>query len=108
MPEDSEVDTEVKSFASITYNGTKPTIKVGGSYKTFTPAFSNESVTVSKWFISDENGDVSTDVENYTIKYDGDKLKIKIAPNYNLIGKILLIQLVGSDDSTAEISVEVV
>ena len=106
-PEVPDIDTELKSTATITYTGSKPTIKVGGSYKTFTPAFSDESVTVSKWTISDENGDISGDT-NYTIEYDGDKLKLKVVLNYNLIGKVLIVQLVGSDGSTAEVSVEVI
>ena len=94
--------------ATITYNGTRPTVKIGGSYKIFTPTFSNESVTVDKWTISDEKGDILTDTQNYTIEYDGDKLKLKVALNYNLIGKVLVVQLLGSDGSTANLSVEVV
>ena len=94
--------------ATITYSGTTPTVKVGGSFKVFTPAFSDETVTVAKWSISDENGDIGVDTENYTIAYDGDKLKLKVALNYNLIGKVLIVQLLGSDNSIAELSVEVV
>ena len=108
VPENSNINTEAKTSAAITYNGTKPTIKVGGSYKIFTPTFSDESITVDKWIISDEGKDISTDSDNYTIVYDGDKLKLKVALNYNLVGKVLLVQLVGSDGSTAETSVEVV
>lgn len=103
-----DAETELKSTAAITYSGTKPTVKVGGSFKTFTPAFSTESVKVSKWTISDENGDISTDTENYTIKYDGDKLKLKIAQNYYLIGKVLIVQVFGTDGSAAQLSVEVI
>lgn len=107
-PEVPDIETEFKSTAAITYSGTKPTIKVGGSYKVFTPAFSDESVMVDKWLISDENGDISADTENYIIEYDGDKLKLKVGLNYNLIGKILIVQLVGSNGSTAQQSVEVI
>lgn len=107
-PEVSNIDEELKGTATITYSGTKPTIKVGGSYKTFTPAFSSESVTVDKWTISDENGDISGDTENYTIEYDGDKLRLKVALNYKLIGKVLIVQLIGSDRSVAQLSVEVI
>lgn len=107
-PEAPSVEEELKGTATITYNGTKPTIKVGGSWKTFTPTFSDETVTVSKWTISDENGDIGSDTENYVIEYDGDKLKLKIALNYKLIGKVLVIQLTGSDGSMAEVQMEVV
>ena len=106
-PEVPNVEEELKGIAEITYNGTKPTVKVGGSYKIFTPAFSDESVTVDKWMISDENGDIGGNT-NYTIERDGDKLKLKVALNYNLIGKVLIVQLIGSDGSMAEQSVEVV
>ena len=107
-PEVQDIEAELKQTAAITYSGTKPTVKVGGSFKTFTPVFSTESTKVSKWTISDENGDISTDTENYTVKYDGDKLKLKIAQNYYLIGKVLIVQVFGTDGSAAEISVEVV
>ena len=63
---------------------------------------------MSKWTISDDNGDISADTENYTIEYDGDKLKLKVALNYNLIGTVLIIQLIGSDGSMAQLSVEVI
>jgi hypothetical protein len=102
-----DIETELSGTASITFSGTKPTVKVGGSYKTFTPVFSMEGTTVAKWFVSDENGDISGDT-NYTIERDGEKLKLKVALNYNLIGTVLIIQVLGSDGSTAEVSVEVI
>ena len=100
-------DVAPQSTAEITYSGTKPTVKVGGSFKTFTPVFSDESVAVDKWMVSDKNGEIADDA-NYTIAYDGDKLKLKVALNYNLIGTELIVQLVGSDNSTAQVAVEVV
>ena len=107
-PVESNVVTEFAGTAAISYSGTKPTIKVGGSWKTFTPAFSNEGTTVQSWLVSDENGDISSDTENYTIEYSGELLKIKVALNYKLIGTVLIIQCVGSDGSVAELSVEVI
>lgn len=106
-PEIHDDEAEVKPIASITYNGAKPTVKVGGSYKTFTPVFSDESVAVNKWAVSDESGDISGDT-NYIIEQDGDKLKLKVSLNYNLIGKVLTVKLVGTDGSIAEQSVEVI
>ena len=107
-PEALDIETELQSTVTIVYNGTKPTVKVGGSYKVFTPIFSDENVTVNRWTISDENGDISADSANYTIEYDDNKLKLKVALNYNLIGKVLIVQVIGSDGSVAEQSVEVV
>lgn len=107
-PEAPSIEAQHSCKASIIYNGTAPTVKVGGSYKIFTPVFDDESVTVSKWTICDDNGDISSDVKNYTIQYDGEKLKLKVAQNYLLIKKVLTIQLYGSDGSTAELQVEVI
>ena len=107
-PSAPDYHAELKESAAITYSGNTPTIKVGGSYKVFTPVFSDETATVDKWTVSDENGDISSDTENYTIEYSGAKLKLKVAQNYYLIGKVLIVQVYGSDGSTAELSVEVV
>ena len=106
-PVEVDVEAKIKGTAEISYSGTKPTIKVGGSTKVFTPVFSEEGVFVDKWFVSNEDGDISSN-ENYVIECDGEKLKITVSLNYNLIGTVLIVQCVGSDGSTAELSVEVV
>jgi hypothetical protein len=102
-----DIEEELFGTASITFSGTKPTVKVGGSYKTFTPVFSVEGTTVAKWLVSDENGDISGNA-NYTIKHDGELLKLKVTTNYYLIGKVLIVQVIGSDGSTAQLEVEIV
>jgi hypothetical protein len=106
-PAPVEPEMELIGTASITYNGSKPTVKVGGSWKVFTPVFSNTGAVVSKWTISDENGDISAN-DNYIIEQDGEKLKLKVILNYNLVSTVLIIQLIGSDNSTAELKVEVI
>ena len=106
-PVEPDIEQELSGTATISYSGTKPTIKVGGSAKVFTPVFSVEGTTVTQWFVSDENGDISGNA-NYTIERDNELLKIKVGLNYNLIGTVLIVQLVGSDGSTAELSVEVI
>lgn len=106
-PVEPNVETELSGTAEISYSGAKPTIKVGGSEKTFTPVFSIEGTTVDKWLISDEKGDISGNAD-YTIEREGESLKIKVAQNYNLIGHVLIVQVVGTDGSTAEVSVEVI
>ena len=106
-PENLDIKLENVGTASITYNGTKPTVKIGGSWKVFTPTFSDESVLVTKWTINDENGDIGSNA-NYTVERDGELLKLKAALNYNLIGTVLTVKVIGSDGSMAEISVEVV
>ncbi len=108
QPEILDLQSTLLCSANITYTGTTSTLKVGGSFKTFTPVFSDESVGVDKWLISDENGEITADMEDYTIEYDDNKLKLKVAQNYNLIGKVLIIQVIGTDGSAAEIQMEVI
>lgn len=106
-PTASNVESKSTSTATISYSGTKPTIKVGGSAKTFSVAFDAEGTTVAQWIVSDENGDIGGDA-NYTVERDGESLKVRVAQNYNLIGTILTVQAVGSDGSIAKVSVEVI
>ena len=107
-PFEPDIEQELSGTASIAFSGTKPTVKVGGSYKTFTPVFSTEGTTVAQWLISDENGDVSGDTDNYTIEFEGELMKLKVATNYYLIGKVLIVQVVGGDGSTAQVEIEIV
>ena len=107
-PEASGDEAEIFGTAAITYNGTKPTVKVGGSYKVFTASFSDENVAVDKWLVSDENGDISADTSNYTIEYLDKQMKLKVTQNYELIGTVLTVKVIGTDGSTAETRVEVI
>ena len=107
-PEDSKQDIETSGTVDITYNGTQPTVKVGGSYKVFTAAFSNENVSVDKWLVRDANGDILADTSNYTIEYLDKQMKLKVALNYELIGTVLTIKVIGTDGSVAETRVEVI
>lgn len=119
LPEESseiETDSDISAFgeiaavgeATITYTGIRPTIKVGGSFKVFTASFSGENVVVDKWLINDENGDVLADTGNYTVEYDGFQMKLKVAQNYYLVGKIIVVQCIGSDGSVAEEQIEII
>lgn len=108
LPEVQDPVVELHNPVVITYSGVQPTLRVGGNFKIFTPLFQDDGVTLQEWMVSDENGDIASDTDNYIIEYDGNKLKLKIARNYNLIGKVLVIQAVGSDGSVGEIKMEVV
>lgn len=107
-PVEQDIEQELTGTATIGYSGTTATVKVGGSWKVFIPVFRDEGVTVDKWLISDDNGDISGNTDNYTIEQDGERLKLKVARNYNLIGTVIIVQVIGSDGSSAELSVEVV
>lgn len=100
--------TPIIGSAAITYNGTKPTVKVGGSAKVFTAAFSNENTTVDRWIVSDATGNISAKTNNYTIEHEGAQMKLKVALNYNLIGTVLTVEVIGTDGSTAYTQVEVI
>lgn len=105
--EPSESMCETTSGVEISYSGTNPTVKVGGSWKVFTPKFNTDGVTVDRWLVSDKDGDISGNT-NYTIERDGELLKLKVAQNYNLISTVLTVQVVGTDTSVAELKVEVI
>lgn len=109
VPVNPDTETEpTVGTAEIKYSGTKPTIKVGGSTKTFTPVFSLEGVIADKWYVSEGDIDISGDTENYTIEHDDQSLKLNVATNYYLIGKVLTIRVVGTDGSEATLDVEVI
>lgn len=103
-----EPKPESVGTADIMYSGTKPTIKVGGSEKVFTPVFSLEGVMADNWLVTVDGVDITDDVENYTITHDDDNLKLQVALNYYLIGKIINIHVVGTDGSEASLNVEVI
>jgi hypothetical protein len=107
-PDVAEVETDLRQPAVITYSGTKPTLKVGGNFKTFTASFVDPNVVPQEWIISNEDGLITPEMQDYIVAYDGNKLKLKIARNYNLIKKVLIIHVIGTDGSTGEIKMEVV
>lgn len=106
-PADTSVEQEPSAATIINYSGTTATVKVGGSWKTFTPVFGQDGVTVDKWLVSANGEDVSNNT-NYIIERDEEKLKLKVSKNYNLIGTILVVKVVGTDGVVAELKMEVV
>lgn len=116
-PRGPETDDGISTFrenstvsdATITYTGAKPTVKVGGSFKTFTATFSNDDVKAKSWAVVDGVNDVTSGTEDYMIEYDSNNnLRLKVAQNYYLIGKVLTIQVVGTDGSTTEVQIEII
>lgn len=107
-PEILDVQTKLQAPAVITFSGRTPTIRVGGSLKIFTADFASPETYVRQWLISDESGDITDDTDNYTIEFVDDKLQLSVAENYNLIGTMLIIQVIGTDNSVAEQKIEVI
>lgn len=107
-PVELENITNNVEYTAINYSGTTATIKVGGSLKTFTPVFHDDSVTVVNWLVkNDDDVEIVSD-NNYTVERDGERLNLRVARNYELIGTILSIQVIGSDNSTASVNIKVV
>lgn len=108
VPEPSDEPSTLEPAVAITYNGTKPTVKVGGNYKVFTATFKADDVAAQAWSVSDGANTFSESVGDYIIEHIDGKLRLKVKQNYELVGTVLTIKVLGVDGSTAEIKVEVV
>ena len=108
-------DKPIHERLEITYNGTKPTVKVGGSEKVFTVQLPEDNHFDVKWSLSDGTNTYGDSYENYT-KIFGDytvttedrNLRLKVARNYDIVGTILTIKALCADGSEGEVKVEVV
>ena len=99
----------------ITHNGTKASVKVGGSEKIFTAQLPEDNYFDVQWSISDGNKTYDCPYENntwrfgdYTIITTDRTMKLKVASNYDLIGTILTVKAKCADESVGELQVEVV
>ena len=94
------------SKVAITYNGMKPTVKVGGS-KIFKIESLGSNNGIS-WSVADSDGIYHSTTKNYIFNTNNDSFELKIAKNYNLIGKILTIRAESGGNVIGELNVEVV
>ena len=115
LPEEPSDTQESPATFNILYNGTKPTIKVGGSAKVFTAQLPEDNYFDIKWSLSDGKNTYGGSFDNYTqtfgdytITTEDRIMKVSVANNYNLIGTILTISAECADKSTGFINVEVV
>lgn len=102
-PTESEEDDDIV----ITYNGTKPTVKVGSS-KLFTADLLPTDTRTLTWSIVDDGNTYDVSTENYTLIATNRTLELKVAKNYNLIGRLLTVQAEDEDGVVGEVKVEVV
>jgi hypothetical protein len=105
---------EIKNI-DITYNGTKPTVKVGGSEKIFTAQLPEDYSFDISWSVIDGDKIYGDSFENYTqvfgdytIITEDRMMKLKVARNYNLVGKILIIKAKSANNDLGQIQVEVI
>ena len=115
LPPIDSADKPTHERLGITYNGTKPTVKVGGSEKVFTVQLPEDNHFDVKWSLSDGINTYGDSYDNYTDTF-GDytmttedrNLRLKVARNYELVGMILTIKALCADGSEGEVKVEVV
>jgi hypothetical protein len=99
----------------VTYNGTKASVKVGGSEKVFTAQLPEDNHFDVSWSFSDGINTYGGSYENYTTTF-GDyiittedrTMRLKVAANYELVGTILTIEAKCADGSYGKVEVEVV
>ena len=114
-PENPAEDSEAVMTFDISYNGTKPTIKVGGSPKIFKAQLSEDNYFDVKWSLSDGINTYGGTYDNYTqvfgdytVVVEDRAMTVKVANNYNLIGTVLTISAECADGSVGTTQVEVV
>ena len=115
VPEKPSDTPESATNFNIIYNGTRPTIKVGGSAKIFTAQLPENNHFDIKWSLSDGVNTHSGSFDNYTQTF-GDytiitedrTMKVTVANNYKLIGTILTISAECADGTSGSVKVEVI
>ena len=119
---DSEITPSIPNTESsstnvfdITYNGTKPSVKVGGSAKVFTANLPEDNHFDIMWSLSDGVNTYGKSYENYTdtfgdyiVTTEDRTLKLKVAAKYDLVGTVLTIKAKCADGSSGEVQVEVI
>ena len=115
LPPIESSDKPTHERLEITYNGTKPTVKVGGSEKVFTVRLPEDNHFDVKWSLSDGTNTYGDTYDNYTetfgdytITTEDRNLRLNVARNYDIVGTILTIKALCADGSEGEVKVEVV
>ena len=116
VPSEFEDEPIRADIFDIGYNGTKASVKVGGSPKVFTAQLPLNNYFDIMWSISDginEYGRKSYEnyvetFDDYTVTTEDRTMKLQIAANYKLIGTVLTIKAQCADGSSGEIQVEVI
>ena len=115
LPSAPNTESNPVNTFTIAYNGTKPTVKVGGSEKVFTAQLPEDNRFDIKWSLSDGTNVYEKSYDNYTDTF-GDytvvaedrTFKLKVAAKYELVGTVLTIKAKCADGGMGEVQVEVV
>lgn len=112
-PEQPGEPTPAEEF-TVTYNGTKPTVRVG-SKKVFTANLPADNDFDVVWKLSDGINTYSGGYNNttntygdYTLTTTDRILTLQVAQNYDLVGTVLTVTAECADGSSGNIQVEVI
>ena len=115
VPKEPAEDLDKVTDFKVSYNGTRPTVKVGGSPKVFTAQLPEDNHFDIKWSLSDGPNVYGGTYDNYTqtfgdytVTVEDHIMTVKVASNYNLIGTILTVSAECADGSAGAVQVEVI
>lgn len=103
---------KIHYYSSISYAGTSPEVKIGGSYKKFTVTFFEDDKEVpyksGTWSYFVDGVDVSSLITESTNALNPNQIKIKFADDNDYIGKVLTIKYRSYDGDESSLKVELV
>lgn len=107
-PEEIEDDSEtIVENVSITYKGSTPNIKCGGSKKTFTAFKQDEEIAYPvSW-----NVDINPEYEDYityTVSEDSTQLQLQCSNYYDAIGQIITVSIMADGNDLDSLELEVI
>lgn len=95
IPPSSTDELPINTYSEITYSGTRPEIKINGSYKKFTVSFYKNDLQIAfqhgDWNFMIDDKDASNIIETSTEGLDENQIKIKFKGNDTYIGKVLTV-----------------
>ena len=109
IPKDDEEEA-LEVHSSITYTGTKPEVKIGGNYKTFTVKFYDKSdnelsVREGLWLFHVDEEEVS-ELIDYIPSGEG-KIKLKFIGSELYIGKVLRVGYESTDGIKSSVEMNI-
>lgn len=110
-PTEPEVESS-PIYSSITYSGTKPDIKIGGSYKTFTVSFFDHGAPIDypggNWTFKIDNVDISDLVTIQEIDGSPNKIKAKFTGGLEYMDNVITVRHTSPSGIISEIKIDVV
>lgn len=105
---DSQNLEETKDeYSSISYSGTKPELKVGGSYKKFTVNILGNDSPAGSWsFEMDDGSDATEYIQTLPVDGHPEQIKVKFTGDDSFIGRYLVVYYnAGANQTRLEIGI---